>query len=344
MRKRIPEIHKSIRDALGYPCEISSTDLLKDWRKKTSIVCKPCWELKYCPYGQFVEQSPILPPLRKDVTEQIDYLRQCLKTGIMGGTRPLDDETRKIYKHISKDAKSNPIYMAQILAGAIRYEKRLQKAYTENEESITAAMYSGSDIVMLSHYFHYRAHADRCHQCRVSNEYKPPFPYSFEGADEEFTMTDELQLAVNNEIEKMQKALKTGVIDKTRLLDDARRSTFEKEISAYNYEDYPIDIPEPISEMNCNVFNHICPVLFISETVAETTDKRRRGRYISFKTKVRVVRRDNYTCQHCGKHLRDDEVEFDHKIPISKGGSSEEHNIRLTCFDCNRDKSDKVEI
>jgi 5-methylcytosine-specific restriction endonuclease McrA len=55
---------------------------------------------------------------------------------------------------------------------------------------------------------------------------------------------------------------------------------------------------------------------------------------------MRVVRRDNHTCQHCGKQLKDDEVEFDHIIPIVKGGSSEEHNIRLTCFDCNRDKSD----
>jgi 5-methylcytosine-specific restriction endonuclease McrA len=78
--------------------------------------------------------------------------------------------------------------------------------------------------------------------------------------------------------------------------------------------------------------------------MTETAETRRRGRYIPFKTKMRVVRRDNYTCQHCGRHLRDDEVEFDHKIPIARGGSSEEQNVRLTCFDCNRDKSDNVEI
>jgi 5-methylcytosine-specific restriction endonuclease McrA len=85
-------------------------------------------------------------------------------------------------------------------------------------------------------------------------------------------------------------------------------------------------------------------VFFAAEALTETEEKWRRGRHISFKTKVRVVRRDNHTFQHCGVHLRDDEVEFDHIIPISKGGSSEEHNIRLTCFDCNRDKSDKVAL
>jgi 5-methylcytosine-specific restriction endonuclease McrA len=63
-------------------------------------------------------------------------------------------------------------------------------------------------------------------------------------------------------------------------------------------------------------------------------------RPIPFATMMRIVRRDDYRCQHCKKKLRDDEVEFDHIIPVSKGGSSEEHNLRLTCFKCNRDKSD----
>ena len=98
------------------------------------------------------------------------------------------------------------------------------------------------------------------------------------------------------------------------------------------------------SVAGCNVFGHVCPVFFAAEAITETSEARRRGRYIPFKIKMRVVRRDNYTCQHCGKHLKDDEVEFDHKIPISLGGSSEEHNIRLTCFDCNREKSDHVDI
>ncbi len=59
---------------------------------------------------------------------------------------------------------------------------------------------------------------------------------------------------------------------------------------------------------------------------------------------MRVARRDNYTCQKCGAHLRDDEIEFDHLIPMGKGGSSEEQNLRVTCFSCNRTKSDKVDL
>ena len=96
--------------------------------------------------------------------------------------------------------------------------------------------------------------------------------------------------------------------------------------------------------MQCTVFGHVCPVVLAAERFTETTEERRTGRYIPFRTKMRVVRRDNYTCQHCGEHLKDNEVEFDHVIPFAKGGSSDEHNIRLTCHDCNSDKSDKVAI
>jgi len=116
------------------------------------------------------------------------------------------------------------------------------------------------------------------------------------------------------------------------------RKEIEEDYPELNPDDYPEEIPEEISFMACTVFGHICPVFFVSEDVTETAEPRRRGRYISFKVKMRVVRRDNYTCQVCGKHLLDNEVEFDHIIPISKGGSSEEQNIRLTCFECNRDK------
>ncbi len=112
-------------------------------------------------------------------------------------------------------------------------------------------------------------------------------------------------------------------------------------------EDFPLlpqTIHPEIHELSCTVFGHLCPVYFVAEPLTETEEERRTGRYIPFETKIRIVRRDNYTCQICDKHLNDSEVEFDHIIPLSKGGSSEEHNIRLTCYDCNRDKSNKVQI
>jgi hypothetical protein len=208
-------IHKQVKVALGFKPSQSDKEILKKCKAAISRFCKPCWELKYCPYGPLVEQFPTLPPIRTEAITHNERLKGILKNKKLGDGRKLD-------------------------AG--------------------------------------------------------------------------------------------------------RKKLFTKQVKTFNAKDYPEEIPEAIQDMACNIFGHICPVVFSAEGFTETSSERRRGRYIPFATKIRVVRRDNHTCQHCGKHLRDDEVEFDHVIPIARGGSSEEHNIRLTCFDCNREKTDRVEL
>lgn len=29
------------------------------WKKRVKAVCKPCWEIKYCPYGPLIEEFPL---------------------------------------------------------------------------------------------------------------------------------------------------------------------------------------------------------------------------------------------------------------------------------------------
>ncbi|MFN7528967.1 MAG: hypothetical protein ACK5QA_16305, partial [Dolichospermum sp.] len=62
-------MHHSIKQNLGYDENTSDKEFLEDWKKRSSQVCKPCWELKYCPYGPFVEHSPLLPLLRKEMKD-----------------------------------------------------------------------------------------------------------------------------------------------------------------------------------------------------------------------------------------------------------------------------------
>lgn len=52
-----------------------------------------------------------------------------------------------------------------------------------------------------------------------------------------------------------------------------------------------------------------------------------------------VWRRDEGKCVMCGSQKN---LEFDHIIPISKGGANTARNIQLLCQDCNRHKSDKI--
>jgi hypothetical protein len=186
----------------------SSDNLVKkEWKKRIKNICKPCWELKYCPYGPLVEDFPLLPPTRNEAIEHNNFLKEQLKKGA--------------YK-------------------------------------------------------------------------------------------------------------------------DKRKLIFEKEVKYFRSSEYPIKHSREDLEKSCSVFGHLCPVFFVNEPFTETDELRRIGRNIPRHVMLRVVRRDNNQCQACGRILRDNEIEFDHIIPISKGGSSEEHNIRVTCFECNRRKSSSI--
>lgn len=52
-----------------------------------------------------------------------------------------------------------------------------------------------------------------------------------------------------------------------------------------------------------------------------------------------VWRRDEGRCVKCGNNRN---LEFDHIIPVSKGGSNTERNIQILCEKCNREKSNKI--
>ncbi|MEZ5538276.1 MAG: HNH endonuclease signature motif containing protein [Thiolinea sp.] len=95
-------------------------------------------------------------------------------------------------------------------------------------------------------------------------------------------------------------------------------------------------------EVMCEIYGHSCPV-FINQYVAtETKESRKQGRYLPRHIMLKVVRRDNQVCQVCHKHVPDNEIEFDHIIPYSKGGPTTVENIRLLCRTCNRKKSNSL--
>ena len=52
-----------------------------------------------------------------------------------------------------------------------------------------------------------------------------------------------------------------------------------------------------------------------------------------------ILKRDNYTCTYCGR--KTGEMQIDHIIPVSKGGSNDISNLTTACARCNRKKSDK---
>lgn len=207
-RKNSSSLSRKKSKGNGKPSEF---DLFKRrWvQKRNKNICKPCWEINYCPYGPLVEIFPFPPPARNEAIDHDLFLKQQMKKGVYD---------------------RNP-----------KNKKKLQ-----------------------------------------------------------------------------------GMIDD---FDPFR---------------YPLKISKTVQEKSCTVFGHICPVFFVSEPYAENNKYRIATRHISRAVMIRVVRRDNSTCQICGTHLLDDEIQFDHIIPVSRGGRSDETNVRLTCADCNLRKSDMV--
>lgn len=214
MVKNSTKVHSSIRRALGCQPSDSDADILGFWHKRTRERCKPCWELKYCPYGPMVEEFPLLPSIRKDAKQHNDYIKSCLASGKLSDGRPLD-----------------PL----------------------------------------------------------------------------------------------------------------RRKYFEQEVKRLRLSDHPEEIPAVLSEAQCRVFGHLCPVFFVAESFTETKDIRSKSRLIPREVMLKVVRRDGQICQRCFEPVADNEVEFDHVIPFSRGGPTRAENLKLTHRDCNRKKQASVD-
>jgi len=70
----------------------------------------------------------------------------------------------------------------------------------------------------------------------------------------------------------------------------------------------------------------------------ERTPRRRSG--IPTTRRFYVFKRDRYQCCIC--HRSGVELEIDHVIPVSRGGSNSIDNLQALCIPCNRGKSDSM--
>jgi HNH endonuclease domain protein len=74
-------------------------------------------------------------------------------------------------------------------------------------------------------------------------------------------------------------------------------------------------------------------------TLTEYNSKEQRKR-MTAALKEKIAKRDNYTCQICGKYMPDGVgLHIDHIIPIKKGGKSIPSNLQVLCSKCNGKKS-----
>ena len=70
-----------------------------------------------------------------------------------------------------------------------------------------------------------------------------------------------------------------------------------------------------------------------------TTTHELERRRVTSDVRRRIIDRDGFECQSCGAK---DEIQIDHIIPISRGGSSDDDNLQVLCAPCNRSKGAKT--
>lgn len=75
-------------------------------------------------------------------------------------------------------------------------------------------------------------------------------------------------------------------------------------------------------------------------TVAEEEEKKGKRLAIPEEVRIAVWRRDSGKCVRCDSR---ENLEYDHIIPISKGGNNTARNIELLCERCNREKSNNIQ-
>ena len=59
-------------------------------------------------------------------------------------------------------------------------------------------------------------------------------------------------------------------------------------------------------------------------------------------SRVNLLKRDEYTCQYCGKNKRASELNIDHVIPKARKGLTSWTNCVTACYRCNSRKDDRL--
>ncbi|MDD5453975.1 MAG: HNH endonuclease [Candidatus Ratteibacteria bacterium] len=82
----------------------------------------------------------------------------------------------------------------------------------------------------------------------------------------------------------------------------------------------------------------ICDKTIVSTSKYTSLIKTHRAK-LSQRLRFKLLRRDGFRCQYCGRTADQTTLEIDHIVPLSLGGSDNTDNMITSCTDCNQGKS-----
>ena len=148
---------------------------------------------------------------------------------------------------------------------------------------------------------------------------------------------------------------------KLRLLDDIRNEVYNRDYKIFefvfyrsqtryrqmNYRRASYRVKSVEYRMNLTLFDIMAIDDELEEIGYETTREKyyakSQRRLMTRELRRRIIERDNYTCQICGKYMPDEVgLHVDHVIPIKRGGKSVESNLQVLCDKCNLRKGKRM--
>jgi len=66
------------------------------------------------------------------------------------------------------------------------------------------------------------------------------------------------------------------------------------------------------------------------------------GATVYYKLRFEIFKRDDFTCQYCGRNVKEDKIKLhiDHINPKKNGGEYKANNLTTSCEECNLGKFD----
>lgn len=121
-----------------------------------------------------------------------------------------------------------------------------------------------------------------------------------------------------------------------------------------NFDNPQIKLYEELSSLTSSLHDwnptikrilpNILDIVKIEIKNQEIQEKESFSRYIGDTQKGLILKNQNHKCGYCGDSITLSDVEFDHVLPYSKGGKTEKENIIASCFKCNREKGNKINV
>jgi len=95
------------------------------------------------------------------------------------------------------------------------------------------------------------------------------------------------------------------------------------------------------AERNDETIGLVDRVIKVPRVILLITYDRMPKRHVRF-SRYNIFARDKNTCQYCGRKFPRSDLNLDHIIPRSQGGTSTWENVVCSCHQCNRQKGGKT--